>query len=250
MISLEWEARSDRVDALWDKGVSGWDAASSTFSGIWWVCKYLLVTFNTTALWLLEGIEKLRETMMGGVGSGDAELDTPGGNLLAVWCSGFLNPKGAEWPTREDFVALLVWLPGGLGSSCSSLILGEETGGGEEPGDAFGEDGWGVGKRGKPPDTGFTDNGLVNGPEKACLFILSIDGRGNWADVVSLLLSLRTEWDLAIAGSDDFPSTKSFTFFFSSKGDECHKSCEDPLALKRGAELVFVSLISTGVGST
>lgn len=201
---------------------------------------------------------------MGGVGSGDAELDTTGGNLLVVGCSGFLNPKGAEWPTREDFVALLVWLPGGLGSSCSSLILGEETRGGEAPGDAFGEEGWGIGNREKPPETGFTDNGLlVNGPENACLFIFlwsealkistwgsdcpSVDGRGNWADEVSLLLSLRIE-TLGMAGSDNLPSAKSFPFFFSSKGDECHKSCEDALALKRGA--VFVSLMLTGKGST
>lgn len=204
---------------------------------------------------------------MGGVGSGDAELDTTGGNLLVAGCSGFLDTRGAEWPTRKDFVALLVWLPGGLGSSCSSLILGEETRGGEAPGDAFGEEGWGIGIRGKPPEIGFTDNGLlVNGPEKACLFIFlvsetlkistcgsdwpSVDGRGNWVDVVSLLLSLRIEWALGTAGSDNLPSTKSFPFFLSSKGDECHKSCEDPLALKRGAELVFASLMSTGVGST
>jgi hypothetical protein len=33
---------------------------------------------------------------MGGVGSGDAELDTTGGNLLVAGCSGFLNPNGAE----------------------------------------------------------------------------------------------------------------------------------------------------------
>lgn len=259
-ISLEWEARSDILDALWDMGVSGGDTALSTFE-TWGVSKYLVLeTFNATTLWPLEGIEKLRET--GGVGSGDAALNTTEGNLLVMAASGFFNTNGAEWPTR----GLLDWLPGGLGSSWSSLIRGEETRGGEALGDAFGDEGWGTGKRENPPETGFTDNGLlVNGPEKACLFIFlvsealkkstcgskspSAEGRGNWVYEVSLSLSLRTEWALGIVGSDNLLST-SFSFFFSSKGEECHKLCKDPLALMWGAELVLVSLMLTGVGRT
>lgn len=161
-ISLEWEARSGILETLWDMGVSGGDGALSTFE-TWGLSKYLVFeTFNVIALWPLEGIEKLRETI-GGVGSGDATLDITEENLLATTTSGFLNTNGAEWPTREDFTGLL---PGGLGSSWSSLILGEETRGGEALGDAFGDEGCGTGKRGKPPEIGFTDNGLlVNGPE-------------------------------------------------------------------------------------
>lgn len=243
-------------------GVRGGDGALSTFE-TWGLSKYLaLETFNVIALWPLEGIEKLRETI-GGVGSGEATLDITEENLLATVTSGVLNTNGAEWPTREDFTGLL---PGGLGSSWSSLILGEETRGGEALGDAFGDEGCGTGKRGKPPEIGFTDNGLlVNGPEKVCIFIFlvsealktstcgsespSADGRGNWMDVVSLLLSLRTEWALWMVGSDNLLSI-SLSFFFSSSGEECHKLCRDPLALVRGAKLLLVSLMLTGVGRT
>ena len=37
---------------------------------------------------------------------------------------------------------------------------------------------------------------------------------GIWDDEVSLLLSLRIEWTLGMAGSDNLPLAKSFPFFF------------------------------------
>ena len=63
---------------------------------------------------------------------------------------------------------------GGLGSSCSSLILGEETGGGE----ALRDTSWGgsVEVMGPLADKkGFDDHGLLaKGPEKACLLFFLV----------------------------------------------------------------------------
>jgi len=88
--------------------------------------------------------------------------------LLLSW---FQAVNGAEWPTKPgDFERRggANW-PGGLGSSWSSLIRGEEARGGEAVGDILGEDDWawtatGTGRR--------VEDGL-SGPENACS-----EGRG------------------------------------------------------------------------
>ena len=52
--------------------------------------------------------------------------------LFSTENSEFFDPKGPERPLEaEDVVGLLDTIPGGLGSSCSSLILGGDTDGGE-----------------------------------------------------------------------------------------------------------------------
>ena len=77
-------------------------------------------------------MEKLRGTVNGGVGKGDAVLvvvDTP---LLSAGTSEFFDPKGAEKPLEAEYVeGLLDTTVGGLGSSCNSLIFGGDTDGGE-----------------------------------------------------------------------------------------------------------------------
>lgn len=110
-------------------------------------------------------------------------------------------------------------LAGGLGSSWSSLILGEDVRGGEDIGDTFGgdESGWEIGFRKIGPEYnkwGCSDGAdwlgcglLFNGPENACLLnflepgaprgsILankspSAKGGGSNGDVALLLLSLK-----------------------------------------------------------
>lgn len=151
-----------------------------------------------------------------------------------------------------------VELTGGLGSSCSSLILGEDTNGGEELGDTFGEilgdtfggdeNNWAVGFRKRGPEnncgcsaeTALVDHGWdVIGPEKAYLLIFldsapaggsslekkspSARGGGNRVDAVLLLLSLSTDCEFLVVGLLDISTPNNFSIFFWSRGDECHK---------------------------
>lgn len=77
-------------------------------------------------------MEKLRGTVNGGVGKGDAVLEAAVVLLFSTENSGFFNPKGPERPLEAaEVVGLLDTIPGGLGSSCSSLILGGDTDGGD-----------------------------------------------------------------------------------------------------------------------
>jgi len=172
-----------------DIGVNGGESTSPGLYDTWEESKSL-ETCTDMALWLLEGIEKLRGTIKGGGGRGDAKFAAPVEILLVPASSGFLD-NGAECPiSTEGFAALAAKLPGGLGSSWSSLILGEETRGGDVLGDTLGdEEGWGFAPRDSIPETccessveemgplddkGFIDHGLlVIGPEKDChLFFL------------------------------------------------------------------------------
>jgi hypothetical protein len=267
-------------------GVNGGEATSSALSGARGESKSF-PTCTAIALWLLEGMEKLRGTN-GGVGSGDAALDVSKGILFIAESSWFLKVNGAEWPNKPgDFAALEAKLPGGLGSSWSSLILGEETRGGEALGDTFGdEEGWGFGNRESIPETnwgnsigemgpladkrGFVDPGLLtNGPEKACrlIFLLSealnvsswgretppAKGGGSGVEVLLMLLSLSTDCDFE-TGPDELPSPESFSCFLSSNGEECHKLWVGPLGRERGTWLLVLDELepfaSTGVGST
>jgi len=101
--------------------------------------------------------------------------------------SEFFDNKGPESPPElEEVVGLPDPILGGLGSSCSSLILGGDRDGGERRDDAFGDEDCGFKSCG--PDRGcgssevergpLTGNPgfnerelLLKGPEKACLFI-------------------------------------------------------------------------------
>jgi len=161
---------------------------------------------------------------------------------------------------------LEVELTGGLGSSCSSLILGEDTNGGEELGDTFGEilgdtfggdeNNWAVGFRKRGPEnncgcsaeTALVDHGWdVIGPEKAYLLIFldsapaggsslekkspSARGGGNRVDAVLLLLSLSTDCEFIAGGLLDISTPSNLSFFLWPIGDECHKFRGRPLKL-------------------
>lgn len=77
-------------------------------------------------------MEKLLGTVNGGIGKGDAVLEAVEMLLFSTGKSEFFEPNGPERPLEaEDVVGLLDTIPGGLGSSCSSLILGGDTDGGE-----------------------------------------------------------------------------------------------------------------------
>lgn len=209
---------------VWERGITGGEETSLVVLETRGGNKFF-VPLNAMALLLLEGMEKLRETITGGAGRGDA-LE---GILLAVEDSSFPNTSGAEWPTKpEDFAGLI---PGGRGSSWSSPFLGEETGGGEVLGETFrDEEGW-VGRE-RIPETGwsnseeemgpladrtgfFNSDLLINGPEKACFLNFpiseigpSVRGGGSWDKSFCLpslssnagfdlcfLCSRREEWD-------------------------------------------------------
>ena len=287
-----WEATSLTVEAGLtferERGVNGGEATSSALCGTWGEPKNF-ATCIAIALWPLEGMEKLRGTTNGGVGSGDATLDASKGILFIAESSWFLKDKGAEWPIKSgDFAGLGAKLPGGLGSSWSSLILGEETRGGEALGDTLGdEEGWGIGNRENIPETnwgnsvdamgpladkaGFVDPGLlINGPEKACRlnFLVSealnvsccrsespsAKGGGSGVEVSLLSLSLTVDCGFEIPGPDKLPLPECFSCFLSSNGEECHKLWVTPLGLERGTELLVLDelecLASIGVGST
>lgn len=154
----DWELTSETIDTgltlAREIGVNGGEETPSDFSTTFGDSKNL-DTCNAIAFWLLEGMEKHRETINGGIGRGDAVLDAVEGFLFVEVCSWFLNINGAEWPTKpEDFAGLVAKGFGGRGSSWSSLILGEETRGGEAVGDTLGDVFvWGTGAWESNPDT-------------------------------------------------------------------------------------------------
>lgn len=84
-------------------------------------------------------MEKLLDTVNGGTGNGDAVLEAVEVLLFSTESSEFFDPNGPFKP--EDVVGLLETKPGGLGSSCSSLILGGDAYGGEWREDVLGDDG-------------------------------------------------------------------------------------------------------------
>ena len=228
-------------------GVKGGEVMSSVVSELWGASRgFDACEFVTSGL--VEGMEKLREMVWGGFGSRDAAFDTT--DLFVAESTWSLDPKGAEWPVKSlGLEDLVVELAGGLGSSWSSLILGEDIKLGEALGDAFGDvdEGWEIGFRRRGPEykwrrsteTGFVGHGLlVNGPEKAYLLGFfgseaeceschenkspSAKGGGNRVDAELLLLSLSTDWAFLIVGPETFSSTKIFSNLFGSSGDECH----------------------------
>lgn len=158
-----------------------------------------------------------------------------------------------------------VELTGGLGSSCSSLIFGEDTNGGEALGDTFGDilgdtfggddNNWAVGfcKRGPEnncgcsAETGLVDHGRdVRGPEKAYLLNFldseaasgsslenkspSARGGDNRVDAV-LLLSLSTDCEFIAVGLLDISTPSNASFFSGPRGDGCQKLRVRPLKL-------------------
>lgn len=124
-------------------------------------------------------MEKLRGTVKGGAGSRDAIFDASLGILFEGGCSWFLTTKGAEWVINDEFTVFDSIQSGGLGSSWSSVILGEDTGGGEALQDTFVDvDSWETGTReSKPLKSSLLVGGplvdkiglLGMGPEYACL---------------------------------------------------------------------------------
>lgn len=166
---------------------------------------------------------------------------------------------------------------GGLGSSWSSFILGEEARG-EAFGDIFGDnEGWGIGTRESNPETswgssaeamgpledkaGFIDIGLlVSGPEKACLLTFlvsdvfsalrcgsespSAKGGGSRMAALLLLLSLSTDCASDVVGGPDMLSSpESLSYFLGSKGEEYHKLLVPTwtfVGLVRGTELLVL----------
>jgi len=136
---------------------------------------------NAATLALLEGMEKLRAIAEGGIGNGDAAFDVTKLFRAESWWPRDTN--GPEWPTKPKSLELDAEMVGGLGSSWSSFILGEDERGGEALGDTFGDDddgSWGIDVRKRGPENNWalsTETGLVgqalltNGPEKACLLI-------------------------------------------------------------------------------
>jgi hypothetical protein len=281
LIRIAWVTVSEPVDGCWllerAIGVKGGEAISTTIS-LPWRASRGLDACEVVTLGLLEGIEKLRAMVWGGVGSGDAAFDTT--DFFVAESTWSLDPKGAEWPTKSiGLEDLEVELAGGLGSSWSSLILGEDIKVGEVLGDVDGT--WDIGFRrrgpeykwGLPTETGLVDHGLlVNGPEKAYLLsflgseaasiyccenkTLSAEGGCSQADAL-LLLSLSTDWAFITVGPENFSSTKTSSNFFCSSGDECHKFW---VCSFRGVSVLWgiglpdpveIELfISTGVGST
>lgn len=117
-----------------DTGVKGGETLAWGISEFWVVSRGLEI-FIAIALKLLDGMEKLRDTTWEGVGSGDAEFDT---NDLPLGCMWPLGANSDEW-TAKGLEDLGVELDGGLGSSWSSLILGEDTKVGEAIGDTLGD---------------------------------------------------------------------------------------------------------------
>lgn len=239
-IGLDWEATSETVATglMFEReiGVKGGEVTLSGLFGTWGDSK-CFATCNVITLWLLDGIEKLRETTNGGVGRGDALFDATEGTLFVAFISWLLYTNGAEWPTKPgDLDGLAAKLPGGLGSSWSSLILGEDTSGGEALGDTFGDEEWGIGKRETIPETscgnsvdvigpledkaGFVDDALlVNRPEEACLLIfllsdaltISSCGRGSpsargGGNRVEVLVLLSLSCAFKVLGPDKLPS--------------------------------------------
>jgi len=161
-----------------DIGIRGGEAIFSDIDDLWEDSSVLGIC-NAATLAPLEGMEKLRAMAWGGIGSGDAALDATKLFAVTFWP---LDTNGPEWPTKPKSLELEGKLVGGLGSSWSSLILGEVIRVGEALGDAFGDDdgGWGIGAGKRGPENSWTlsmETGLVgpgllvNGPEKACLLI-------------------------------------------------------------------------------
>lgn len=278
LIWIAWLTSSETVNHGWmfdkDTGVKGGETLAWGISEFWVVSRGLEI-FIAIALKLLDGMEKLRDTTWEGVGSGDAEFDT---NDLPLGCMWPLGANSDEWTAKglEDFG---VELDGGLGSSWSSLILGEDTKVGEAVGDTLGdtlgEEGSctvGFWKRdpendpGGSVETGFVGHDLLGiGPEKENLLIFlesnleikspSAKGGGNWVEAVFLLLFLSTECAFLTVDPQNLSSPVNFSHFFCSRGDECHKLCPLKPVFKfwwtwLPVAVVFELFGSTGVGST
>lgn len=150
-----------------DIGDSGGEVKSSTWSRIWEA-----PMSNGFAFELRAGMEKLRGTINGEARSRDAILDASFGLLLEGGCSWFLTAKGAEWAIEEEFRVFSAILSGGLGSSWSSVILGEDTGAGEALYDTFADvDSWETGIRESKP---LGSSLLVRGPLVDTIGLLGI----------------------------------------------------------------------------
>ena len=251
---------------MFDKeiGVRGGEVTFSAISEFWGASDGP-ETRGIFSFWPLEGVEKLRGTACRGNGNRDAVLDTT--NLFVAERLGPLATKGAEWPIKlEGLEGFKVKLEGGLGSSWSSFILGDDKKG-EAIGDTLGgdddDDRCGIWLRKRGPENnwgcvtetkgsladkpGLVDHGfLVNGPEKAYLltflvsettleFIIrngspSTKGGGSPLDTWLVLLSLSTDCAFMAVDSKTLSSPKIFSYF-GSKGEECHKLWGRPLKL-------------------
>lgn len=129
------------------------------------------------------------------------------------------------------------WGGGGLGNSCSSLILGDDNRGGEACDELnFDVEGWGNGRKRGPENWGgmpLKSNGPleeirglfghgfpVKGPEKACLLaFLASDAD----DVSSCGDECPDNEEMKGPRKDKFSDRLAFSYMFLSRGEECHK---------------------------